>query len=77
MTDFSLDYACPVCEAQPKEKCTLNTGAARFESHVERKWIAQDHHRRLTKPKLAALWQDSTSRRGSREGLKPIPIGPR
>jgi len=52
MTDFSLDFACPVCEAQPKEKCTLNTGAPRFESHVERKWIAQDHRRKLeiTKP---------------------------
>jgi hypothetical protein len=52
MTDFSLNFACPVCEAQPQEKCTLNTGAPRFESHVERKWIAQDHRRKLelTKP---------------------------
>jgi len=77
MTDFSLDFICPVCGAQPKEKCTLTTGAARFESHVERKWIAQDHHRKLTKPRPAAQRQDSTSLRGSRDGLKPIPASPR
>ena len=45
MPDLSLDFVCPVCDAQPQEKCTLRTGAPRFESHVERKWIAQDHRR--------------------------------
>jgi hypothetical protein len=56
VTDFSLDFVCPVCEAQPQEKCMMNTGAPRFESHIERKWIAQDHHRNpaLTKPPPAA-----------------------
>ena len=46
MTDLSLDFVCPVCDAQPQEKCTLRTGAPRFESHVERKWITQDHRRK-------------------------------
>jgi hypothetical protein len=43
----SLDFVCPVCKAQPQEKCALSTGVARFESHVERKWIAQDHQRKI------------------------------
>jgi len=46
MTDLSLDFVCPVCDAQAREKCKLRTGAPRFESHVERKWIAQDHRRK-------------------------------
>jgi hypothetical protein len=43
----SLDFVCPVCKAQPQEKCALSTGAPRFESHVERKWIARDHQRKV------------------------------
>jgi hypothetical protein len=43
----TLDFVCPVCKAQPQEKCTLSTGFPRFESHVERKWIAKDHNRKL------------------------------
>jgi hypothetical protein len=52
MPDLSLDYVCPVCDAQPQEKCKLSSGALRFESHVERKWIAKDHRRKtaLTEP---------------------------
>jgi hypothetical protein len=35
-----LDFVCPVCAAQPQENCELSNGAARFEPHVERKWMA-------------------------------------
>jgi hypothetical protein len=48
MSDFSLDFVCPICNAQPQEKCELSTGAPRFESHIERKWIAQDYRRKTT-----------------------------
>jgi hypothetical protein len=43
MRDFSLDFACPICAAQPNEECELATSAPRFESHMERRWLAQDH----------------------------------
>jgi hypothetical protein len=46
MPDFSLDIPCPICLAQAQKKCELLTGAPRSESHVERKWIAQDLHRK-------------------------------
>jgi hypothetical protein len=46
MPDFSLDFVCPICDAQPQEKCEMRSGAPRFESHIERKWIAQDHRRK-------------------------------
>jgi hypothetical protein len=46
MFDYSLDFVCPVCDAQPQEKCELSSGAPRFESHIERKWIAQDYRRK-------------------------------
>jgi len=43
MDNFSsLDFDCPVCGAMPKQKCFNLAGGFRFESHVERKWIAQD-----------------------------------
>jgi hypothetical protein len=38
----SLDFDCPVCGAFSKERCINLAGSFRFESHVERKWIAQD-----------------------------------
>jgi hypothetical protein len=40
-----LDISCPICGAEPHEKCRLLTGLPRFESHVERKWIARDRRR--------------------------------
>jgi hypothetical protein len=44
MTNYSsLDFDCPACGALPTEKCFNLVGSFRFESHVERKWIAQDH----------------------------------
>ena len=39
----STNFSCPICGAAPGEKCVLNSGQPRFESHMERKWIAQDH----------------------------------
>ncbi len=47
MRPSSLDFICPVCEAQPREQCQLLTGVSRFESHVERKWIAEDYEYKL------------------------------
>jgi hypothetical protein len=41
--DLSLNFRCPVCGAAPQEQCRLLSGAFRFESHIERKWLAVDH----------------------------------
>jgi len=38
-----LNFACPICNARPKEKCKLTTGDFRIHSHIERRWIAKDH----------------------------------
>jgi hypothetical protein len=43
--DYSLNFACPTCGANPHEKCELNSGTPRFVSHVERWDIAKDHLR--------------------------------
>jgi hypothetical protein len=43
--DKSLNFACPICGAQPQEKCELNSGTPRFESHRERRDTAKDVHR--------------------------------
>jgi hypothetical protein len=40
--DKSLSFVCPICGAQPQEKCELNSGTPRFESHRERRDIAKD-----------------------------------
>jgi len=40
--DISLNFTCPICGAAPQEKCELNSGAPRFESHIERREIAKD-----------------------------------
>jgi hypothetical protein len=40
--DLSLNFSCPICGAEPSEKCELNSGTARFESHRERRDIARD-----------------------------------
>jgi hypothetical protein len=51
---FALDVVCPICAARPNEKCTLLSGAPRYESHVERKWIAKDHNPRRSPAELPA-----------------------
>jgi hypothetical protein len=43
--DYSLNFACPTCGAQPWEKCRLLSGTARFNSHIERWYIAKDYLR--------------------------------
>jgi hypothetical protein len=40
---ISLDFVCPVCGSPPLEKYVLFIGAPRYQSHIERKWIALDH----------------------------------
>ena len=42
VADKSLTFPCPICGAQPQEKCELNSGAPRFESHRVRRDIAKD-----------------------------------
>jgi hypothetical protein len=41
--DLSLNFTCPICAAAPDEKCELNSGTPRFESHTERMDIAKDY----------------------------------
>jgi hypothetical protein len=55
--DSSLDFDCPACGATPREKCFNLVGSIRFESHVERKWIAQD--RRPERSSATAIPQRS------------------
>jgi hypothetical protein len=48
----SLAVSCPVCGAAPVQKCKINSGSPRFESHIERGWIAASGHiRKAAKPK--------------------------
>ena len=47
----SLNVHCPVCGAEPLIKCAMNSEFPRFESHIERGWLAAMGH--LT-PRL--LW---------------------
>lgn len=47
----SLDVNCPVCGAAPMQRCKINYGSPRFESHIERGWIAASGHLRKA-PKL-------------------------
>jgi len=35
--DPSLKYVCPVCEASPQERCHVDVGIIRFESHRQRR----------------------------------------
>jgi hypothetical protein len=57
MKDFSLDFVCPTCKAQPQEKCVLTAGAPHDASHTERRWIAQEFHRvlKLTEEQPSAM----------------------
>jgi hypothetical protein len=40
--DPALKFACPVCEALWGEPCHVQVGVVRFESHQERKTLAND-----------------------------------
>jgi hypothetical protein len=47
----SLNVHCPVCGAEPSKRCEMISEFPRFESHIERGWLAAIGH--LT-PRL--LW---------------------
>jgi hypothetical protein len=68
----SLNFSCPVCGAAPGEKCELNSGQPRYESHAERKWIAQDHNLRpgVTEPPQGWVEDD---RIGPADSIKDAP----
>jgi hypothetical protein len=34
-----LNFTCPVCEATPGERCHVQIGVVRFESHLEREQL--------------------------------------
>ena len=60
--DLSLDFVCPICGAEPQEKCEMNSGTPRFSSHVERWDIANDYLRRtgIRKKTPLAIWAETT-----------------
>jgi predicted RNA-binding Zn-ribbon protein involved in translation (DUF1610 family) len=41
-TDGSLKFVCPVCGAKPQERCKMNSGMPRLESHRERRDVSKD-----------------------------------
>jgi hypothetical protein len=43
--DYSLNFACPICGADPQETCRLLSGTLRNNSHIERWYIAKDYLR--------------------------------
>lgn len=53
----SLYVHCPVCGAAPLQKCKINSELPRFESHIERGWIAATGHlnNALKQPNYALL----------------------
>ena len=55
--DFSLDYICPICWAQPEEQCEMNNGYPRFESHRERRNIGEENHQPQTLRKDLKLFE--------------------
>jgi hypothetical protein len=59
--DYSLNFACPTCGANPQEKCELNSGIPRFVSHVERWDVAKDYLRdtKLRKKSPLSTWMQS------------------
>ena len=40
--DSALKFICPVCEAPWGERCHVQVGVVRFESHLERMALAND-----------------------------------
>ena len=40
--DPALGVACPVCEAAPQERCHVQPGVLRLESHLERMELAAE-----------------------------------
>ena len=42
--DISLKFRCPMCGAKPLERCDMNSGKPRVESHRERQQIEVEDH---------------------------------
>ena len=40
--DPALEVVCPVCEATANERCHVQPGVLRFDSHLERKELASE-----------------------------------
>jgi hypothetical protein len=57
--DASLDFVCPICGANPQERCEMLSGTPRFESHVERWNIAKDHLNRESRDPMEGLVERS------------------
>ena len=57
--DVSLDFVCRICGANPQERCELDSGTPRFESHVERWDIAKDHLNRENRDPMEGLVERS------------------
>jgi len=45
--DSALDFTCPICDAKRGERCHVQPGVIRFESHSERAFLADDATKRL------------------------------
>src|SRR6202167_6587112 len=43
IADFSLNFVCPKCRAQPKEQCRVSDGTSPNASHVDRWAIASGY----------------------------------
>ncbi len=58
-TDVSLKFVCPVCGAQPREVCEINSGIPRFESHHERRAVtAKSKGKRTHNMEHLSAWHD-------------------
>jgi hypothetical protein len=78
--DPSLEFSCPVCGAAPLEKCEMNNGGARFESHGQRKENGEELYIALyysfPRPEITG---SKRTGRGSKmgSGAEPCPHFPR
>jgi hypothetical protein len=61
--DPSLKFVCPVCEASPRERCHVNVGVICFESHRQRRELANNtppsEHGFADVHRLSRKWQAS------------------
>ena len=62
MLDLSLGFKCPICGAVPQEQCRMLSGSFRFESHIERKWIAVDHSLGRVLPQSSPMYSKRAAR---------------
>lgn len=72
--DPPLNFRCPVCGAARHERCELNSGTPRFQSHVERFDIASDHPKESTQGAEPAAVSGSPQREISKSRVKPTEL---